>query len=160
MNPFAENLNRIMTELHITGSQIAKFAGFDRTNVSRLRSGARLPSAGGATAARLVQGIYLCADSRNDLPALCALTGSRPDDSAEQIQDALSAWLFGEAPGPSARPVSRKRKPAGNSFGERLDRSMTLAELSNIRLSRLINVDASLISRYRSGVRTPRPTPK
>ena len=160
MNPFAENLNRIMTELHITGSQIAKFAGFDRTNVSRLRSGARIPSAGGATAARLVQGIYLCADSRNDLPALCALTGSRPDESAEQIQNALSSWLFGEAPGPSARPVPRKRKPDGNSFGERLDRSMTLAELSNIRLSRLINVDASLISRYRSGVRTPRANPE
>ncbi|MBO5550838.1 MAG: hypothetical protein J5966_02670, partial [Lachnospiraceae bacterium] len=42
---------------------------------------------------------------------------------------------------------------------EKLNRVMALCDLSNIRLSQLLNVDASLISRFRSGLRTPKSNP-
>ena len=54
---FSDRLNLLMMQLNASGAQIAKYAGFDRTNVSRLRSGARTPVSGGPTAEKLISGI-------------------------------------------------------------------------------------------------------
>ena len=156
---FSERLNLLMTQLNASGAQIAKHAGFDRTNVSRLRSGARTPSSDGPTAEKLIGGIYLFADSKNCMDLLCRIIDISPDTSAEEIRSALSDWLFGGEEKQPLRSGRPKKAAACRTFGERLDAAMSLAELSNIRLSQLINVDASLISRYRTGVRTPRANP-
>ena len=157
---FSDRLNLLMIQLNASGAQIAKYAGFDRTNVSRLRSGARIPVSGGPTAEKLISGIYLFADSNNSLPVLCEITGQPLSASAEEKMAGLSDWLFGGEEKQSPRPERPKKAAACRTFGERLDAAMSLAELSNIRLSQLINVDASLISRYRTGVRTPRANPE
>ena len=157
---FSDRLNLLMIQLNASGAQIAKYAGFDRTNVSRLRSGARTPVSGGPTAEKLISGIYLFADSKNCLPVLCGITGQPLSASAEELMAGLSDWLFGGEEKPSPRTERPRKAAACRTFGERLDAAMSLAELSNIRLSQLINVDASLISRYRTGVRIPRANPE
>lgn len=40
-------------------------------------------------------------------------------------------------------------------FQERFNMIMDMAKMTNVRLSKILNVDASLISRYRSGTRFP-----
>lgn len=40
-------------------------------------------------------------------------------------------------------------------FQERFNMIMDMAKMTNVRLSKILNVDASLISRYRSGTRSP-----
>ena len=158
--PLQERLNELMSVLRANNVQIAHYAGFDRTNLSRLRNGSRVPQRSGPTAEKLVSGLYLFADNRNELGMLCAAIGANADAPADKIKAALSAWLW---EGQEPTPPSRKRAAAAaeyRSFGEKLNVVMTLAEVSNVRLSRLVNVDASLISRFRTGVRTPRSNPE
>lgn len=40
-------------------------------------------------------------------------------------------------------------------FQERFNMIMDMAKMTNVRLSKILNIDASLISRYRSGTRSP-----
>ena len=129
---FSDRLNLLMIQLNASGAQIAKYAGFDRTNVSRLRSGARIPVSGGPTAEKLISGIYLFADSNNSLPVLCEITKQPLSASAEEIMAGLSDWLFGGEEKQSPRPERPKKAAACRTFGERLDAAMSLAELSNI----------------------------
>lgn len=46
------------------------------------------------------------------------------------------------------------------TFGSRLDSLMDTAGLTNIKLSRLVNVDPSHISRFRNGLRAPKSNPE
>ena len=157
---FSEKINLIMNELGADNVSIARYGGFDRTSLSRFRNGKRMPGASSRTGGMLVEGIYLYADNGNSLEKLCSITGGNPDGSAEEIKDSVSAWLYDGMQ--KASPWKRPERKALtlNAFGERLDAVMSIAGISNIRLSRLMNVDSSLISRYRSGVRTPRSNPK
>lgn len=160
---FPTRLNYLLTELKANNVEIAKLAGFDRTNISHLRSGKRAANPSGAAVQKLISGIYLFAEKHGCLDRLREITGAKPDSSAEDYCASIHDYLFEgtEVSSPSdsdpKRPSSRKpRTPRYRSFAQRLDICMNLAELSNIRLSQLIYTDASLISRYRNGVRTPR----
>ena len=158
-------INELFEKLEAKNDQVAKLAGFDRTNISRLRSSGRTPKKHSPTIRKLVTGLYLYADNRNELGKLCGYIGADPDGSAEEIKEKIRDWLYeGEAEnekktaasGP--RPGStRKQKTVYRFFGERLDAVMKLTDLSNTRLSHAIHMDVSMISRFRTGVRTPVP---
>ena len=157
-----ERLNELLKRIDATGAEIAKKVGFDRTNISRIKSGKRIPHPDSVTADKLINGIYLFADNKNNLDKLCSVIDADPKASANEIKTCLKNWLYeGYDPNLSAGSngtSGKKRstaKTASHHFAERLNSSMLLADLSNVRLSKLIHADASLISRYRSGVRTP-----
>ncbi len=157
-----EKLNELLEKIDATGAEIAKKVGFDRTNISRIKSGKRIPHPDSVTADKLINGIYLFADNKNNLDKLCAVIEADPKASAKELKNCLKNWLY-EGYDPDLSSGSngtsgKKRttaKPASHHFAERLNSSMLLADLSNVRLSKLVHADASLISRYRSGVRTP-----
>ena len=154
----AQRLNEIITLLGASTSDLAGFAGCTASNISRIRSGARIPRHGGIAAERLINGLYLLADDRGQLPALCTLTGC--PGQPEALRSFLAAWLFeGEPP---ARPQTRKRpaQDEAHTFGARLHAVMNLAEFSNVRFGRLIHMDASYISRLRNGLRSVRSDPR
>lgn len=162
-----ERINKLFYVTGATGADVAKYAGFDRTNISRIRSGKRVPTPGSSTAARLVDGIYLYSDNKNDLKTLCELVGSDPKGTADEIKSQISKWLYegyvynyddAKACKPSVK--RGKRNIECRHFSERLNLSMSLANMSNVNLSRLLHADASLISRYRNGVRTPMSNPE
>lgn len=107
----------------------------------------------------LVSGVYGYADYENMLPLLAELCGVE-DTGRETLIPALIGWLYEtedvalpsrQVTPKSKRALARKRQ----SFGERLDRAMTLLGLSNNRLSALLNIDVSMVSRYRAGLYSP-----
>ena len=159
---FKDKLNLLMETLDASGTQIAAFAGFDRSNISHFRRGSKTPKPSGRTARKLVLGLCRYAESKGMKETLCSIAGTSPDLSEEVLCRKLSGWLFEGLLDPAADKNSAGgtgRVIAFQSFADRLDAAMTLASLSNIRLSQMICVDASLISRYRSGERSPRSNP-
>ncbi|MCR5235850.1 MAG: hypothetical protein K6E34_01440, partial [Lachnospiraceae bacterium] len=157
---FSEKINLIMSELGADNVSIARYGDFDRTNLSRFRNGKRVPVTSSRIAGMLVDGIYLYADNENSLEKLCSITGGNPRGSAEEIKDSLSTYLYDGIQKKPAQARSKGKADMRNIFGERLDAVMSISEISNIQLSRWMNVDSSLISRYRAGVRTPRSNPE
>ena len=92
-------------------------------------------------------------------------TGMNLRNSAEEITDKIRDWLYNGEPEAGRKGYSskarlqstRKPKTVYRFFGERLDAVMKLTDLSNTRLSHAIHMDTSMISRFRTGVRTPVP---
>ena len=60
-----KRLNELLETLNATGAEIANKAGFDRTNISRIKSGKRVPHPDSVTADKLINGILLFADTKN-----------------------------------------------------------------------------------------------
>ena len=163
---FLKHLNELFQILDANNGEIARFAGFDRTNISHMRSGSRTPLSSGKAVQKLVNGIWLYAKENQKIPLLCSAVGCSPELSEDEIRQALLSWLFeselsaGDRNNKGGSAKNRKpRKPTFRSFGERLNLSMELADLSNVQLSRLIHTDPSQISRYRNGIRTPAANP-
>ena len=69
-------------------------------------------------------------------------------------------WLYkGVVPAPS-KPRRVKREAPYGTFGGRLNAVRELADLSNVRFGKLLNLDASYISRFRNGMRSPESNPQ
>ena len=145
---FSEKINTLMTLTGASAADLAALAGFDRSNISRLRSGKRVPLPDSSTVAKLIEGIYLFSDSRNDLKTLCSLTGANENDPADTIRQSIREYLYDGCDLSAVKNTGSAAKVSSyNTFRERFNTSMELSGLSNIRLSRLIHSDPSLISR-------------
>ncbi len=159
MSNTKDRINALITALDVTNEDLAGYAGFDRTNVSRLRNGSRRIIPGSSTVRKLVDGIYDYAREEGKLQTLSDVTGLSGDLDETAMKAGTLQWFF-EGEMTELTDVSasrtRKRRKSARLFGDRLDLAMKWAGLSNIRLSRLMNVDASLISRFRTGVRMPK----
>ena len=156
---FSERLNKILTLLDVTSGDFARFAGCDKSYISRMTSGARVPKKGGAGAWRIVDGIYASADEKGKTAGICELISCKDQNSADGIKSQIMAWLYdGENAAPK-KPKPPKDKVPYRVFGEKLDAFMELAEISNIRLGNLVNIDTSYISRFRNGLRSPKSNP-
>lgn len=156
---FSEKLNKILTLLDVTSGDFARFAGCDKSYISRLSCGARVPKNGGAGAWRIVDGIYSSADEKGKTAGICELISCKEQNSADAIKAQIMAWLYdGENAAPK-KPKPPKDKVPYRVFGEKLDAVMELAEISNIRLGNLVNIDTSYISRFRNGLRSPKSNP-
>ena len=153
---FSEKVNRIFSLLEITSADLARAAECDKSNISRMASGARVPKNGGAGAWRLVNGIFLCADEKGKTDELCTLISCKDRSSADEIKAQIMAWLYDGENAAGKRSEQPKDKVPFRAFGEKLDAVMELAEISNIRLGKLVNIDTSYISRFRNGLRSPK----
>ena len=136
------------------------FAHRSKVPQSRLLSGARKPKVNGAAAWRLVSGIYLAADEKGRTNKLCEIIRCESDCSANEIKTHLIKWLYDGEEADAAKPLSPVNKTPYRAFGEKLGAAMELTGLSNIRMGRLLNIDPSYISRFRSGLRSPKANPK
>ena len=155
----SERIEILYRLLQCNNTEIARFAGCTSGNISRLKSGSRCPAPRSRTISLLVNGIYGYADYENMLASLQELCGAA-DESREAVVPALTAWLYetDKASLPARIPVpkSRQEKEARRKhFGTRLNQAMNLLELTNSQLAGLLNIDDSLVSRYRSGIYSP-----
>lgn len=156
---FADRLKRIMELLEVSSSELAEYIGCDKSNISRIVSGARVPSRGGAAWRRLSAGILSIAGEKGRVPALCEeLECASAENDA--LKEALDCYFYADSGTDPDGGIGRGRSASFRMFGEKLDIVMTLAGLSNVRLGRQVNLDASYISRFRSGQRTPRSNPR
>ena len=157
---FSERLNKILTLLDVTSGDFARFAGCDKSYISRMTSGARVPKNGGAGAWRIVGGIYSCADENGKTAAICELISCKEQNSADGIKTQIMAWLYDGENIENKKSKPPKDKVPYRVFGEKLNAVMELAEISNIRLGTLVNIDTSYISRFRNGLRSPKSNPR
>ncbi len=154
---FTERLNQICKTLQASNIDIAACAGCDRSNISRLRNGARVPKPTGVAAERLALGLCKWAEQNNATGLLCSCIGADPETPEEQLPTKLLTWLYQDMDFPlRARHKEEDVNARFFSFGKRLGESMDLCGLSSIRLSVLTGVDASRISRFRNGTRRPK----
>ncbi len=159
MNNFAEKLDLVMKTLMLSGAKLSDYSGLDRSGISRFKSGRRVPAKNSATASSLVDGILKYAEDSDRTDILNKLIKNGVSEDPERSRQALNTWLFEDVTS-NLRGRAGKRTGRDRYFASRFDRVMILSGFSNIRISQLLNVDASLISRYRSGVRSPRSNPQ
>ena len=155
----SERIHTLFSLLECSNTDIARFAGCSSGNISKLKTGNREPKPTSRSIAAFANGVYGYADYENMLPALQELCGCA-DMNRGSIIPALIAWLYGTGdfvlPARAAAPKSKRlRTQRRKSFGDRLDRAVSLLGLSNSQLAALLNVDDSLVSRYRSGIYSP-----
>lgn len=152
---FTERFNELLSAVcGITTGEFARITGYDRSYVSHLRNGDRVPKRGRIAAERLARAVCVCAAEKNALAPLGERVGA-PGAAGDELCAAVADWLFdgeSESAGKKAGPKQRRRS---GSFGGRLALAMELANVSATRLARAVNVDASLLVKYRSGLRVP-----
>ena len=156
---FTERLNAVLTGVGASSSELARVAGYDRSNISRLCSGQRIPRQGGKAAWRLVDSICRCCEASGRTEDLRALISAEGTDSTE-LGRCLMTWLYQETDEEERKPEPEDGSIPYRSFGQKLSAVMGLADLSNVRFGRLLDLDASYISRFRNGFRSPRSNPE
>ena len=152
-------INILFKMLACNNTDVARYAGCSSGNISKLKTGNREPPPSSRTVISFVNGVYGYADYENLLPELQELCGSA-DISRESMVQALISWLYESddvvipvyvAEKRSKRMLALSRK----EFGKRFNRAVTLLGLSNSAIANNLNIDVSLISRYRSGIYSP-----
>ena len=163
---FADRLKQLMDALEINNKTLADNAGLDPSSVSRLHNGKRILPGTSATIRKVISGLIKHAEQTGKTSTLCRITGADQSCSDELIAESISLWLYEDHEsltyGNTDHDVITAkaiRMTARKQFGERFNAVMEISELSNISLSRKAHVDPSLISRYRSGLRSPAGNP-
>ncbi len=156
---FSEKFSTLMRELNIKSRELAEFMQCDKSYINRVRSGGRELSPSGRAAGRMSHGIFDYAAAHSLLPQLYILTGCAEDTPEPTARHQLYEWLFEGHE--SKRKIKKERKSKHKTtktidFSEKFKQVNALAGLSNIRLAKLLNVDPSLTSRWRSGLSQPR----
>lgn len=154
----SERLTELFRLLQCSNTDIARFADCSPSNISRLKKGTREPEPGSCSIARLAMGIYRYADYENMLYVLCSLCGTE-DMRADVLIPSIINWLYETHEYKLPESVTPKSKQEQISrqqnFSARLNKVMTILDYSNSRLAADLNVDASLISRCRTGLYYP-----
>ncbi|MBQ9603901.1 MAG: helix-turn-helix transcriptional regulator [Firmicutes bacterium] len=155
---FSEKFDKLIHELNISSRELAEFMHCDKSYINRVRSGGRKLSYASRAAERMSQGVFDYALSHSLLPQLYACIGCDAGISEAKARLLLNEWLFeGYAPQEKLKK-ERTGKNSGKKtvgFSEKFRQINELAGLSNVRLARLMNVDPSLTSRWRSGLSQP-----
>ena len=155
-----EKITYLIDLLDADSRQLAMYSDFSESVVSRLKTGARTPDRDSRTISKLVRGAYLCGEDKGRLGALCKTIGCPENDrDMRSVCAALTDWLYD---GKAVEAPSAENGLAVDSslFGKKLSSLMEIAEISNSRLSKAVNVDPSYISRIRIGGRQIKRTNK
>ncbi len=150
----SEKLRFLLDILNTDNTEISRCAGCSASNISRLKSGSRIPSKNSRTIKKLSEGICCFARSSGTQELLSLVVGS---EVTSDMDESVIDWLYDDAPPelpPELSSVFQNDKAA--VFGKKLDALMKLADVTNSRLSKTLSIDASYISRFRRGERVPK----
>lgn len=148
---FTDKFNLVLRVLNCTNAGIAKTAGIDPSTISRFRSGTRIPSPESKHLILCCKGIIRYAKEHNLLEELLQECGL---PNHENLPDELLLYFIEETE--KQQYNSKKHDQITWSFfSDKLNILMNMYGISNIRLARALNVDSSLISRFRNSHRTP-----
>jgi hypothetical protein len=141
---FGQRLNNIFNVLGCSNAEIARLSIIDSSIISRFRTGSRTPRANSKQFLKLCEGLAAFSEKKGlweQLKGECGLTdtGSKADE--------ISQYLL--------PTVKNKASGSDNSFSDKLNALMKMTDITNIRLSKALQIDNSLISRFRNGFRTP-----
>jgi transcriptional regulator with XRE-family HTH domain len=152
---FHEKFHAALKNLRITNTALARESGIAPTLLSRYRTGTRPIRAESGHLRRLCDAISNLLPPDFDVNALPEGARARIKEDAldaEQVADILFLWFSeGEAHSDYRKKEMLNRK----AFGEKLTALMDAAGVSNVQIARVLNVDDSTISHYRTGLRLP-----
>lgn len=143
-------LDELIRGLSLSNAKISAHGGIDRSLISRFRSGARVPADDHIQLHKLLNGILGLVQERGQEQALDAYTERRPDEDSEAALYRAALDCLG---GGSALPLSFAKGLSLRHFSDRLALMMDGLDITNARLARVLNIDSSLVSRWRSGMR-------
>ena len=148
-------MNEIFILLQISNVQLAYASKLDSSLISRYRKGERVPRLNSHQYHKLLNGIQILAEESGNVAGL--LNMCSVDNFGDiKLIEALSSWLISdERSDKQLQYKKRLPKVSPEQFSARFSAIMSLLGISNIRLAKFLNVDASLISRYRNGLRAP-----
>lgn len=149
---FAEKMNLIFDTIGCTNAEAARECGIDPSLVSRYKSGSRIPRSASNEFIKFCSGLVLCAQKNGSWERL---KNSCDISENNEPYKALIAYLVPEYSKYKSEQDGGGLRAEFRLFGRKLNALMSLLDVSNIRLARAINVDSSLISRFRSGLRAP-----
>jgi len=153
---FSDNLDKIILILHVSSAELSRAAGLDASLISRFRKGKRVPQKGRTQYNKLIHGIHILAISTDKEAYLLALC-SGDNTINNKFTEVLDAWLSPEVTNTGgARCQKNIPNVSTELFSNHFSLVMDFLSVSNVRLAKFLNLDASLISRYRNGLRTPR----
>ncbi|GHU37859.1 hypothetical protein FACS1894105_10730 [Clostridia bacterium] len=151
----SDKIDAVMEAVGIKNVALANATGYDPSLISKYRKGTR-------DALRYETVKSLCAALASltpedfdgeDLPdKLREIAGPWPIERG-RFSDALFMWFTEETM--LLRPAIKYDSSSLKIFGEKLTELMSVAKLTNIQLAKSLSVDASLVARYKSGVRFP-----
>ncbi len=143
---FNEKLNYLMNELKISNASLSKVSNIDPSLISRLRNGERIPSYGSDQIKNISKGLELIIKKENKK---IKVLGNKKVIDYLQNSDLKKERKNREIK-TSKDEVIRLIK-----FNDKFNLLMNELNISNIKLAKAVNIDTSLISRYRSGSRIP-----
>lgn len=152
----SEKLKKTLDYIGASNSDIGRYGKLAASTVSRIKVGSRNVKMNSVSIEKIADGIYLYCDDRNIVDRLCSLFNGSSSDSREKVEEQFIIWLFDGVEEQPAKYIRKKAAGPFSNISSKLDRLLTLTEVSNIRLARAINIDSSYISRIRNGIRTPR----
>ena len=160
---FHEKVGLLLERIGASHTALARASGLDASLISRFHRGERVPSRFSHQLDKLSMGAATLAVERGMQQKLCALCGMEECSDANALSDAIGAWINLEESGLRPQRAHRQRDgaahaPYGNgesAFAERLGALMEVSGVTNLQLAQHLNVEASLISRFRAGVRRP-----
>lgn len=155
---FNDKLDTILKDLGITSREFSEYMQCDRSYINRIRSGSRILTKNSRAAARMTQNLFEYLRQSRRLDRLCLVIGCPTNTNAKMLSYLFEEWMFdGDTTEvkKSRSPHAKTSKKKSDGFSEKFKAATALAGLSNIRLARLMNVDASLISRWRTGITMP-----
>ncbi len=158
---FDRRLEELFREMSFSNIQVAGAAKTDPSLISRFRSGKRIPSLNNPHIPRIARGMVHLAIEEGKTKLLATICGIGGQPTQKLLEEGVLRWLTDENAGlnkPRRRPqtaVKTEKKTILPSFDKKLDLLMRTYHVSNVRLARALNVDASLISRFRTGARSP-----
>jgi transcriptional regulator with XRE-family HTH domain len=145
---FGQRLNSIFAVLNCSNAEIARLSSIDSSIISRFRTGTRVPRSNSTQFIKLCEGLADFAEKNN---LWLQLKGELDISGESSKQEEICQYLL-----PSA---NRRPGPEGkSSFADKLNMLMKITDITNIRLAKALNIDNSLISRFRNGFRTPSKT--
>lgn len=140
-----DRVREVLTTINASNLELANHIGYSPSNISRLRSGKLSPAYDSSSINKFITGVIEYAELNGTSYELNRLIdGNTLLDYLYQDETKLN----------NASDIA----PFSN-FGEKLNSIMNLLNLNNKKLSTMINVDASMISRFRNGHRTPAKNP-
>lgn len=149
---FAHRINTIFLLLDCSNATMSRSCGIDPSLISRYRTGERTPHASSTQFQKLCKGIVAYAQVNSlweNLQKNCQFS----ECSSPEL--GVSSYLIPKNTIKQNNFTNKSTLYPYCFFGEKLNTLMNIMGISNIRLAKVLNVDSSLISRLRNGLRTP-----
>lgn len=146
---FSEKMTEIFKVLNAPNKELARYTSMDAATISRLKTGKLTPKKTSSTIQKFLRGAAQYAKEQKKAEDLLKLLEKEKiPTNINNLENNLKIWLY------------TCTDTDFLSFGNKLSELMDIAALTNVKLGHMLNIDPSLISRFRNGHRTPKSDPE